>query len=77
MMIAPAEKARGYHQLAVNKAATHQEPCRQLTHIGMRVSPMPTSLRRTRGPVARDAFEHGLGARRPHRGMIINEHPVP
>jgi hypothetical protein len=34
MMIAPAEKARGYHQLAVNKAATHQEPCRQLTHIG-------------------------------------------
>ena len=42
----------------------------------MRVSPMPTSLH-VRGPVARDAFEHGLGARRPHRGMIIDEHPVP
>jgi hypothetical protein len=34
MMIAPAENAKGYHQLAVNKAAKHQEPCRQLTHIG-------------------------------------------
>jgi hypothetical protein len=34
MMIAPAEKARGHHQFAVNKAAEHQEPCRQLTHIG-------------------------------------------
>ena len=37
---------------------------------------MLTSLH-VRGPVARDAFEHNLGARRSHRGMIINEHLVP
>ena len=37
---------------------------------------MLTSLH-VRGPLARDAFAHGLGARRPHRGVIIDKHLVP
>ena len=56
-------------------AYDHSSPSALTQRGAMRVSPMPTSLRRTR--TGSDAFEHGLGARRPHRGMIIDEHLVP